>query len=145
MEILLAPDFGVARGELTFFMRPDQVMQFVAVEDIGRIVADVFADRSAYRGRTFEIAGNSVTGDDLATKLGLAADRAISYRRFLEEILRDDALLQKLTRAVDKGPLAGNADIDGLRKRHPGLLGFDAWLRGPGRTAPRTLFEDGDG
>lgn len=145
MEILLAPDFGVAQGRLTFFMRPDQAMQFVAVEDIGKIVATVFADRAAYRGRTLELAGDSVTGNDLAAKFGRAANRTVSYRRFPDEALRDNDFLRRLARAVDEGPLAGAADVDGLRRMHPGLLDLDAWLQGPGRTAMGTLFEDGNG
>ncbi len=145
MEILLVPDFGVAQGRLTFFMRPDQAMQFIAVEDIGKIAADIFADRAAYRGRTLELAGDSVTGDDLAAKFGRAANRAISYRRFPDEVLQGNDFLQKLVRLVDQGPLAGAADIDGLRKTHPGLLNFDAWLQRSGRTAMGMRFEDGNG
>lgn len=143
MEILLMPDFGVAQGRLTFFMKPDQAMQFVAVEDIGKIAAEIFADRAAYRGRTFEIAGDSVTGNDLAAKFGRAANRTISYRRFPDEVLRSSDFLQGLARAVDEGPLAGAADINGLRGMHPELLSFDAWLQGPGRTAVGALFEGG--
>ena len=144
MEILLMPDFGVAQGRLTFFMKPDQAMQFIAVEDIGKIAAGIFADRTTYRGQTFELAGDSVTGNDLAAEFSRAADRTISYRRFPDEVLRDSEFLQRLVRAVDEGPLAGAADIDGLRKMHPDLLNFDAWLRGPGWTAVGSLFEDGN-
>ena len=144
MEILLMPDFGVAQGRLAFFMKPDQAMQFIAVEDIGKIVAEIFADRASYRGQTFEIAGDSVTGNDLAAKFSRAANRPISYRRFPDEVLQDSDLLQRLVRAVDEGPLAGAADIDGLRRIHPGLLNFDAWLQGPGLKAMRSLFGDGN-
>lgn len=144
MEILLMPDFGVAQGRLTFFMRPDQAMQFVAVEDIGKIAAEVFADRAAYRGQTFEIAGDIVTGNDLAAKFSHAVNRTISYRRFPDKVLQDSDFLQGLARVVDEGPLAGAADIDGLRRIHPGLLNFDAWLQGPGRTAIGALFEGGN-
>ena len=145
MEILLVPDFGVAQGRLTFFMRPDQAMQFIAVEDIGKIAAKIFADRAAHRGRTFELAGDSVTGNDLAAGFSRMANRTISYRRFPDEVLRDSDFLQRLARAVDEGPLAGAADVDVLRRMHPGLLNFGAWLRGPGRTATETLLADGSG
>lgn len=143
MELLLLPDFGLGQGQLTFFMRPDQAMQFIAVEDIGRIVAKIFADRAAYRGRTVEIAGDSVTGDDLAAKFGRAANRPVAYRRFPDAVLRDNDLLRGLARLVDEGPLAGAADLDALRRLHPGLLTFDAWLRGSGRAPLGRSFEDG--
>lgn len=143
MEILLMPDFGLGQANLTFLMRRDQPMQFVAVEDIGRIVARIFADRAAYRGRTFEIAGDRVTGDDLAAKFTRAAGRAVAYRRFPDSVLAGNELLRKLAGLVDEGPLAGAADLDALRRMHPGLLTFDAWLRGPGRAATRALFASG--
>jgi uncharacterized protein YbjT (DUF2867 family) len=39
IELLLMPDFGLAEGKLTFFIRPEQRMQFIAVEDIGQLTA----------------------------------------------------------------------------------------------------------
>ena len=128
MEILLEPDFGVARGELTFFMRPDQHMQFIAVQDIGALVARVFADLAMFGGRTLQLAGDSLTGEQLAASFSRALARRVSYRRFPDEVLREHDLLQRLADAVDAGPLAGSADISALRRLHPGLLTFDGWL-----------------
>ena len=42
MEMLLMPGSGLDEGRFTFFNKPDQAMQFIAVEDIGKIVAAVF-------------------------------------------------------------------------------------------------------
>lgn len=133
MEMLISPDFGVASGSLTFFMRPDQSMQFIAVRDIGVLVALVFGDRSGFRGRSLEIAGDTVTGLALAALLGNAGGRNMGYRRFPESALADNPTLLALIHLVDEGPLAGRADLDALRLLHPGLLTVGAWLRGPGR------------
>ncbi|MCI4655907.1 NmrA/HSCARG family protein [Sphingomonas aquatilis] len=132
MEILLWPQFGLAERELTFFMLPNREMQFIAVEDIGRIAAKVFADRAAFRNQTFEIAGDSATGDDLAEKIGTAIGRRITYRRFPDPLLRDAPWLARLVELVEQGPAAGHADLDNLRSLHPGLLTFDAWLNKSG-------------
>lgn len=128
MELLLLPDFGLPEGRLAFFMRPDQAMQFIAVENIGTVVAAVFDDRDTHRNRTIEIAGDSATGHDLATRIGLAAGRPISYRRFPDSVLHGNRMLERLTGLVDAGPLAGTADLAALRQRYPGLLSFDSWL-----------------
>ena len=133
MELLLLPDFGLAHSSLTFFMQPDQAMQFIAVEDIGQLTASIFADRAAYRGRTLELAGDSVTGADLATKFSRTVNKPVTYQRFLDLILQNNDVLRKLARLVDEGPLAGAADIDALRKIHSELLTFDAWLDRSGR------------
>ena len=82
MEILMLPGMGLDRGAFAFFMRPDQPMQFIAVEDIGKIVAGIFADPAKFGSRTVEIAGDTVTGAELAEKFSRTAEHPITYRRF---------------------------------------------------------------
>lgn len=135
MEILTLPGMGLDKGALSFFMRPDQPMQFIAVADIGKIVADVLADPAKFGSRTIEIAGDAVTGAGLAAKLSRAAGRPITYRRFPDSLLEENAFLGSLARLVDQGRLAGNADLAALRDAFPGLLTMDAWLAGAGRPA----------
>ncbi|MGH8881537.1 MAG: NmrA/HSCARG family protein, partial [Stackebrandtia sp.] len=69
MELLVTPEMGLDRGRLSFLMRPDQAMQFIAARDIGRIVAAVFGSPESYVGRTMEIAGDALTGNALAGHL----------------------------------------------------------------------------
>lgn len=132
MEMLMMPGFGLDQGRFTFFMTPDQPMQFIAVEDIGRLVAAVFADRARFAGRTFEIAGDRVTGRDLEQLFSAAADRPIVYARFSDAVLAANVFLQKLTALQDRGVLSGSADLDAMRALVPDLLSFEAWLAGPG-------------
>lgn len=133
MEILTLPGLGLDQGTLTFFMRPDQAMQFIAVDDIGRIVAAILAEPERFAGQTLEIAGDAITGDDLTAKFSNAADRPIAYRRFAAEVLADNPFLASLAVLVDDGRLAGRANLDELRGIVPDLLTFDTWLAGPGR------------
>lgn len=129
MEILLLPGFGLARGTVTFFMQPNQTMQFIAVRDIGQLVARVLADGPTYSGRTLELVGDTVTGTDLATKFSQVLRKPVAYQRFPDTALRDNAMLRELTRLVDEGPLAGRANSEALRAIYPGLLTVDAWLQ----------------
>lgn len=135
MEILLTPGLGLSEGRMNFFMRPDQAMQFIAVRDIGRIVARIFGDAARFSGRTIELAGDAVTGNDLSEKFSRAAGRDIAYQRFPDEVLSATPLLANLARLVDEGRLAGRADIAGLVPEFQGLLTLDAWLQGYGRAA----------
>lgn len=132
MELLVTPEMGLDRGHLSFLMSPDQTMQFIAVRDIGRIVAAVFGSPDRYVGRTMEIAGDALTGKALAEQLTRAADRPIGYSRLPGTLLTQDEVLGKLAALVDDGRLAGNADLDALRAEFPFLLRFDQWLAGPG-------------
>ena len=145
MEILALPGMGLDHGAFTFFMRPDQPMQFIAAADIGRITAAIFADPAAFRSRTVEIAGDAVTGADLAAKFSQAAGRPIAYTRFPATLLAQNAFLGGLARLVDEGRLAGRADITALRREFPGLLTLDQWLAGAGRPALLAAMQTGGG
>ena len=135
MEILMLPGMGLDKGEFAFFMRPDQPMQFIAVEDIGKIVAGIFAAPKKFGSQTIEIAGDTATGAELAEKFSRTAERPITYHRFPDSLLEQNAFLGGLARLIDQGRLAGNADIALLRKEFSGLLTMDEWLVGAGSSA----------
>ena len=144
MKILLLPGLLDA-GRLSFFMRPNQAMQFMAVEDIGKVAAEVLANRDALQGRTIEIAGDTLTGTAVAAKMSRAAGRLITYRRFPEDLLESDRFLGKLAGLVDEGRLAGRADVTALRREFPGLLTMDEWLAGSGKDAFATALQSSGG
>ncbi|MBC9176186.1 NmrA/HSCARG family protein [Pseudoroseomonas ludipueritiae] len=135
MEMLMMPGFGLDKGCFNFFMRPDQPMQLVAVEDIGRIVAALFADPLRFEGSIIEIASDVVTVQDLEELLTQAAGKPISYSRFSSEVLAANPFLAKLTDLVDEGRLTGYANFEELRRMNPRLMSFRCWLSGCGREA----------
>ncbi|MER8828503.1 NmrA/HSCARG family protein [Mesorhizobium sp. M0938] len=137
MEMLVMPGFGLDEGRFNFFARPDQQMQLLAVEDIGKFVAAIFADPVRFGGKTLEIASDTVTGRDLEALFTEAAGRPIAYSRFSDEVLAANPFLRKLTGLLDEGRLAGKADLDALRELNPDLQSFRSWLAGSGRKAFR--------
>jgi uncharacterized protein YbjT (DUF2867 family) len=132
MEMLMLPGMGLDQGEFNFLMRPDQAMQVIAVDDIGKIVAAILDAPAAYAGQTLEIAGDEVTGLDLQDVLSRAAERPIIYHRFPDRLLAEDRFLGRLAELVDDGRCAGSADIKALRQEFGDLMTLDAWLEGPG-------------
>ena len=142
MEILMLPGTGLEKGNLRFFMHSDQRMQFIAVEDIGRIAAAIFAQPDEWIGRTLEIASDEITGAELGNKLSHAAGRPIHYARFSQTLLDENTFLGGLASLVDDGRLAGNADLALLRRRFPGLKTFDDWLNGAGKTLLQNALEN---
>lgn len=141
MEILMLPGQGLDQGMFFSVLRPGQKMQFIAVEDIGRIVAGILAEPDRFASRTLEIAGDEVTSDDLQARLSQAAGRPISYVRIPDDVLEGDPLLGKLAALVDDGRLAGNADIIELRQSFPGLLTLEQWLSSTGRPLLQTALQ----
>lgn len=133
MDLLMLPGLGLDRGVMTFLMHLDQTVQFIAVADIGRIVAAIFADPARFIGQTMPIASDAATGDQLGAALSRATQRSIGYCRFPEGVLAENRVLRGAASLIDDGRLAGNADIAALRDLVPGLYTFDTWLDGPGK------------
>lgn len=72
---------------------------------------------------------------ELAEKFSRTTERPITYHRFSDSLLEQNAFLGELAKLVDQGRLAGNADIASLRADFPELLTMDEWLAGAGRPA----------
>ena len=132
MEMLLMPGFGLDQSRFDFFIMPDQAMQLLAVKDIGKIVAAIFADPERFGGATLEIASDIITGRDLGSVFTEAAGRPIIYARFSNEVLAASPFLARLTELVDAGRLTGKADLEALRAINPDLESFRSWLAGSG-------------
>lgn len=133
MEMLVRPGFGLEEGRYTFFLRPDQSMQLIAVDDIGKFVAAIFEDRARFGDKTLKIASDTVTGNDLQAIFTEAAGRPIAYARFPDEVLAADADLRQLAASLDHGPLADHVDLSVMRAINPEILSFRSWLAGGGR------------
>lgn len=135
MEMLVMPGFGLDEGRYHFFARPEQTMQLIAVADIGKIVAALFADPARFGGQTLDIASDSVTGAGMGAAFSAAAGRPIDYARFPADVLAGNPFLARLTELLDDGTLAGKADLAALRRIVPTLQSFPDWLATSGRAA----------
>jgi uncharacterized protein YbjT (DUF2867 family) len=135
IEMLTMPGFGLDQRRFNFFIQPDQTMQVVAVADIGKFVAAIFADAPRFAGTTLDIASDSVTGRQLETLFTEAAGFTIPYARFADDVLDANPFLRKLTDLVDSGVLQGKADLNACRAIVPDLQTLRGWLAGPGRAA----------
>jgi uncharacterized protein YbjT (DUF2867 family) len=102
------PGFGPDEGRFRFFAKPDQSVHFLAVEDIGKFAATIFAEPVRFRGKTFEIATDAATGRELEAIFTEAAGRPVPYARFPDEVLTANPFLEKLT-ALMKDALLGGA------------------------------------
>jgi uncharacterized protein YbjT (DUF2867 family) len=128
MELLLYPHFGLRQGVVTFFGAPEQIVQFIAVQDIGAIVAKLLVDPSRDLGITIDIASDALSGNDIAAKISQVTARQVQYMQIPAEAAAQNPMLARLLQAMSDGKLAGHADIPSLRALHPGLLTFDGWL-----------------
>lgn len=135
MEMLARPGLGLEQGLFRFFLGPDQPLQLVAVDDIGKVVAAIFADRARFGGKTLKIASDTVTGRQLAASFSEIAGRPIAYMRFPDEVLAANPDLRHMAASLEAGPLADHADLGVMREINPQIASFRAWLAGSGRQA----------
>ncbi|SEM08715.1 Uncharacterized conserved protein YbjT, contains NAD(P)-binding and DUF2867 domains [Pseudoxanthomonas sp. GM95] len=144
MELLMLPGMGLDKGHYVSFVRPEQAAQLIAVQDIGKIVAGIFAAPDRYAGKTFEIAGDTITGHSLQQSLSAAIGHPIHYSRFPNALLQENVFLGRLAELFDDGRLSGHADIQALQAEFGALTSFDAWLQGAGKPLLEAALQAGD-
>ncbi len=143
MNMLVRPGMGLDTGHFVSFAKPDQPVQVIAIEDIGKFVAAIFADKTRFGGVTLEIASDMFVARDIATFFTEAAGRPISYSSFPEQVLAANPFLARMADLMNGGPLAGNADMDALRAINPEMQTFRSWLAGRGRVEFRRALGTG--
>ncbi|MGW6929626.1 NmrA family NAD(P)-binding protein [Lentzea sp. NPDC054927] len=99
---------------LTHLLHPEVRYHLIAVDDIGAVAAQVFADPGRFIGSSLTLAG------DLLTPLEIARLIGVPY----EQIQVDDPELRKVFGDRAEPPV----DIETLRALHPGLRTFATFL-----------------
>lgn len=145
MEMLVRPGFGLDRGQLLSLIRPEDFIQLTAVDDIGKFVASIFADRERFGGVTMRIASDRLSGHDLEAAMTEVAGRQISYARLPDEVLEASPDLSHMARSLEDGPLSVRVDLDAMRAINPELLTFRTWLATVGLKAFRDAIGLGEG
>lgn len=69
----------IDQGNIMNAILPEVSLQMVASNDIGRIVAKVFADSDKYLGTAVDVAGDSLTMPEAAAIIGKKLDKEIEY------------------------------------------------------------------
>ncbi|WP_437945007.1 NmrA family NAD(P)-binding protein [Sorangium sp. So ce296] len=125
-ELLTQPQFYATPGAFTFLYPPGHRIPFIAADDIGAIAAAVFAAPDAFAGQTLELAGDVLTGEEVAAALGRATGRPLAYATVPAEALRQNPLIERVVEVAIK--LRVDVDIPALRAIHPGLKTLAAWI-----------------
>lgn len=121
MENLLSPDTvkGIANGVLAIGIRPETKLQSIAVRDIGAYGLQAFERAAELNGRAFDIAGDELTGPEMAKVLSDVTGRKVKFQQIPIEGIRafsDDVAL--MLEWFDK--VGYDADID-LTSRELGV------------------------
>lgn len=90
MENLLAPDTlkGIANGVLALGVRPETKLQSIAVRDIGAYGLQAFERAADLNGREVDIAGDELTGPEMAGILSEATGRRVQFQQIPIDAIR---------------------------------------------------------
>ncbi|WP_122049738.1 NmrA/HSCARG family protein [Asaia bogorensis] len=108
------------------YLRPDQAMQLVSVQDVAWFAAEAFEKPDQYLGRAIELAGDSVTARAAASILrdaGIRPGLGFTIPSVMRARLPEDFRLMFEWIARD----GFRADIPALRREHPALLTLEGW------------------
>ncbi len=118
-------------GELVIglALRPQTRLPLVATRDIGVFAAIAFEHPGSYLGRELELAGDCLTGPQIAEVFGQVSGLPARFRQVPIEQLRafDGAVAQMFEWMDNRAD--GEPDLAGLRAEHPGLMTLETWLR----------------
>jgi uncharacterized protein YbjT (DUF2867 family) len=121
-------------GELviSLALRPQTRLPLVATRDIGVFAAIAFDQPGRFIGRHAEIAGDCLSGPQIAEVFGRTCGVPARFRQLPTGQLRAfDGEVAKMFEWMDSRA-ADEPDIAALRADHPGLMTLEAWLRATG-------------
>lgn len=108
-------------------LAPGTPLQMIASDDIGFFVAEAFADPEGTIGAKVEIAGDELTGDEVAAVFERHTSIPTRYEPVPMEVLRAESEWQAT--AYDwLNRIGYSAPIGELRQRFPGLATLGDWL-----------------
>lgn len=130
----LSPDInGITfAAALKYYIDPKRTLQFVATEDIGLIAAKVILEPDKYNRKTIRIAADSMNHHTMSKIFQEENGRPLPLPwgwwflpwLVFKIILPDLGIMYK-----DFSDNGFDVDIDKVRKIHPELMDYRAWLR----------------
>ena len=117
------------------FPMDDKKLPGIAAEDIGKTALSIFKRGREFIGKTVAIAGEHLSGKELAEKMGKALDKEIRYNAVPADVYRNFGF----PGADDMGNMfqfkrdfndyfVGVRDVESARQLNPELQTFDKWL-----------------
>jgi uncharacterized protein YbjT (DUF2867 family) len=126
MENVLGPWF-FQNDKLMAGMKPDTKLQMVAVEDIGKVAAQAFVRGQALNRREIDLAGDSVSMQQVAVGLSKKLGKNIEFVSLPLEAVRQNS--EDMALMLEWFERTGySADIPALDQEFGHMLRFDEWL-----------------
>jgi uncharacterized protein YbjT (DUF2867 family) len=130
MEYFLMPEIKqqLQNGYLRMALDSEMPIQLISVEDIGAMVTLAFDNPDLYAGKALDIAGDEITGNQIADIFSKVTGKAVSFEQMEVDDVRakgsDFAMFfEWLNR---KG---FSVDIEAVKKLYPEICSFKTWVQ----------------
>ena len=129
MDNFVSPWFkpAIMEGKLSLALKPETVLQMIAVEDIGRFGAFAFENHEKMNGVALDIAGDQRTIPEVANIISHAMDKKVVFdQRPIEEVRSWSEDFATMLQWFDR--VGYRADINGLERNYGfNLIKFPEW------------------
>jgi uncharacterized protein YbjT (DUF2867 family) len=118
---------AIMKGTMTIAIKPDKLLQMLAVEDLGEFVRMAFEHPGEYIGRSMDLAGDELTMSQVATAFSRTIGKTVRYAyQPIEDVPRFNPDMAKMFKWLNEQRY--HVDIAALIPLHPGLMSFETWL-----------------
>ena len=131
----LGPQKGADGNLAITFPMGDKKLPGIASGDIGKCAYAIFKACKEYQGKTVSIAGEHLTGNQMAEAFSKHLGVDVRYNAVPPSVYRsfgfpgaDDMGNMFQFKADFEADYCGARDINATKKLNPGLLNFDTWL-----------------
>lgn len=122
---------NIMEGTLSLALKPDRLVQMIAVEDFAAFVALAFKKPEEYIGKAIDLAGDELTMTQAAEAFSRAMGKPVRFNeRSIREVRRFNKDIARMFEWLNEN--RDRADIAALRSLRPGLMTLDTWLRRTG-------------
>lgn len=121
MENWLPMKDRIAQGPLMLPLKPETILQQIAVDDIGAFAAMAFEHPGKWNGTATDLAGDELFVDQIAQTLQTSYTQ-IPWKDFEKQSGPEMTAMFKWFENVGY-----HADVTGLRQKHHGLMSFERW------------------
>ena len=119
---------AVSQGTMTMAIRPDKLLQMIAVEDLGEFARLAFEHPDDYTGMTMDLAGDEMTMSQVAAAFSRLTGTHVRYAyQPIEDVRRFNADAAKMYAWLNEQGY--HVDVAALVALYPGLMSFETWLR----------------
>lgn len=127
---------GLSQGSVPGLTSPDTRTQFITADDVGLVAAQMLTHPRAYRGRAIDLAGDELSGNEIAALIARLRRPHVAARGEKEESWAYDrapiALFKYLQTELYSTAMwldanSPIADVKACRQQFPSLCSFEAW------------------